>query len=450
MATFSNDTIAALATGLCTGSVAIVRLSGPQTRPLLEAMIQGSLPKPQHLGHREILHWKTKATLDYGLIVFFPGPHSLTGEDVGELHLHGNILIAQAVLRAVNSWPGCRLAERGEFARRALMNGKMDLTEVEGLADLMEAQTSAQHEQALRQMGGALSIPLEGWRTELLKALAWVEASLDFSDEDDRNEEAWITHASLLAQKVFDEITRTLHDERCGERLRHGATVVLVGAPNSGKSTLLNALAQRDVALVSPHAGTTRDALEVAYNLQGLPVTFVDTAGLRFTNDNIEALGIERTHMHMRQADIVVLLHPINDDSSPPEITTLAPVLKIRTKSDLHSYHSIPSSHAQSSDVMISAHTGDGLDTLINHLREVLLKSWPSTPPIITRERHREALQDAHAALCSFLHPNASLLPAELRAEDLRLATRAIGRITGHVDCESMLDALFSSLCIGK
>ncbi len=446
MTTFFDATIAALATGPCTGSVAIVRLSGPQTRPLLEAMT-GTLPLAQRLVHRKICHWETQALLDHGLVVFFPSPNSLTGEDVAELHLHGNLLIAQSVLRAVCMWPGCRLAERGEFARRALMNGKMDLTAVEGLADLMEAQTSAQQEQALRQMGGFLSHQVEEWRIQLLQALAWIEASLDFSDEDDGDEQRWLTRARALAQEVFDAISTTLKDDRRGERLRHGATVVLVGPPNAGKSTLLNALAKRDVALVSPHAGTTRDALEVSYNLDGLPITFVDTAGLRATQDEIEALGIARTQTHAQQADVVLLLHPMGDPSSAPQVTTQAPVLKLRTKSDLCPTLDVETTPTTLS---LSAHTGQGMDHLLERLHNLLVSQWPSTPPLITRERHREAFYDAHHALARFLTPSSKSLLPELLAEDLRLAVRAIGRITGRVDCESMLDALFGSLCVGK
>jgi tRNA modification GTPase len=371
-----------------------------------------------------------------------PGPGSFTGEDQAELHIHGGPAVRAAMLRALGRVEGCRPAEPWEFTRRAFLNGRMDVSEVEGLADLIDAETEAQRRQALRQLEGILSQTVEDWRERLIGVLAALEAGLDFSDEGDVALEVESTVVAEV-QALSLEISQHLDDRRRGERLRDGFVVVLAGAPNAGKSTLLNAIAKRDVAIVSSVPGTTRDAIEVHCDLEGLPVTFVDTAGLRDAADEVEAEGIARTRARAARADLVLWLVAPDALERANDLDAFR-TLTVRTKGDLGS-----ASRREEYDLVVSAKTGAGMDQLLARIQSRAEEGLGSGDALITRERHRDALTRAGASL---RQGAGALLDgrAELGAEDVRLALRALGEITGRVDVEQVLDRLFASFCIGK
>ncbi|QRE75286.1 tRNA uridine-5-carboxymethylaminomethyl(34) synthesis GTPase MnmE [Methylobacterium aquaticum] len=433
------DTIYAPATGYGRTAVAVVRISGPQAGRALSTLIRSPLPPARRLSLRMLREPATGDLLDHALIAWLPGPGTATGEDMAELHLHGGPAVRAAVLRSLGDMPGLMPAEAGAFTRRAFLNGRMDLTAVEGLADLIDAETEAQRRQAVRQLDGALGRAVEGWRATLLDVLAATEAALDFSDEGDVDDEALPEAARSAASYARDAIRATLADGRRGERLRDGFTVVLAGAPNAGKSTLLNALARRDVAIVSDIPGTTRDAIEVRCDLGGLPVLLVDTAGLRDSTDAIEVEGVARSRRRIDQADLVLWLCEPGGDAPPP---LSVPVLVVATKVDL-------SEAVPDGTIAVSARTGNGLDRLLAALERSAEASLGSGDALVTRERQRLALERCLRHLDRVVAMGAEL-PAELVAEDLRLAIRALGEVAGRVGVEEMLDRLFSSFCIGK
>lgn len=398
---------------------------------------------------RRIRHPYSGDSLDDALVLWFPGPASFTGEDVAELHVHGGRAVVQAVLGAIGEVPGCRPAEAGEFARRAFDNGKLDLTMAEGLADLIDAETEAQRRQALRQAGGALADLYDGWRSSILEALALVEAAIDFSDEGDVGFTTF-AQAVPVVRDLEAAIARHLADGQRGEILREGFHVVLAGPPNVGKSSLLNALARREAAIVSEEAGTTRDVIEVKLDLEGLPVIISDTAGLREATGAIEREGIRRTLARSQAADLIVWLMDATapDADLPPELADMADrTLWVSNKVDLRSGgwpESLPDDM-----VAISARTGQGIDELARRLAAIARdRIAPSEHPGITHERHRRNLVECHQSLASFLQGSPWQL--ELRAEDLRLAANALGRLTGRIDPEQVLDLIFGRFCIGK
>ncbi|NNM73693.1 tRNA uridine-5-carboxymethylaminomethyl(34) synthesis GTPase MnmE [Enterovirga aerilata] len=437
----SGDTIFAVASGFGRAGIAVIRISGPGTEAALHALVRGPAPPPRRASLRRLHHPVTGEVLDQALVLRMAAPGSFTGEDQAELHIHGGLAVRSAVLRALSSLPGLRAAEPGEFTRRAFLNGRMDLSAVEGLADLIDAETEAQRRQALRQLEGALANKVDDWRDRLADALALAEAGLDFTDEADvshaaSSEAAAIFHAVRL--EIEDELARSSR----AERLREGFVAVIAGPPNAGKSTLLNALARREVAIVSPHPGTTRDAIEVRCDLDGLPVTFVDTAGLREAADPVEGEGIARARRHARGADLVLwLVAP--DAVADGESFGPVPVLNVATKSDL-------ADRPPSADLAVSARTGDGIGRLVEAVREraeaVLAGAGDA---VVTRERHRKALEEVVSAL-SRAEAAQAVGHEELAAEDLRLALRALGRVTGRVDVEEILDRIFGQFCIGK
>ncbi|TXM70665.1 tRNA uridine-5-carboxymethylaminomethyl(34) synthesis GTPase MnmE [Methylobacterium sp. WL69] len=501
------STIFAPASGFGRAAVAVIRISGPAAGPLVTTLA-GPLPAPRRLVLRTLRDPQTGETLDQALVVWMPGPGTFTGEDMAELHLHGGPAVRTAVLRALAALPGCVPAAPGAFTRRAFLNGRMDLTEAEGVADLIDAETEAQRRQALRQLDGALGRQVAAWRDGLIDLLAGVEAALDFSDEGDVDDDALDAALFAKARDLRDAIAATLDDGRRGERLRDGFTVVLAGPPNAGKSTLLNALSRRDAAIVSAIPGTTRDVIEVRCDLGGLPVTLVDTAGLRKATDAIEAEGIRRTRARMAQADLVLLLDdarvvsapgPLPDPSPDPrgspllegegqgevcgfsgDVPHLTPTLSFQERepavpladaSGLSTIApewscdegSVPSSGAailrvstksdllpvpvSSDTIAISAVTGSGLDTLLAAIERHAANAVGGEAALITRERHRDGLTRCRDHLDRLLQGTA--LP-ELAAEDLRLAVRALGEVAGHVSVDEMLDRLFSGFCIGK
>jgi tRNA modification GTPase len=434
----SDDTIFAPASGQGRAAICVIRISGPATRSILET-IAGPLPEPRRLALRTLRDPGSTEAIDQALVAWMPGPGNFTGEDQAELHIHGGLASRAAVLRVLNALDRVRPAEAGEFTRRAFLNGRMDLSRVEGLADLIEAETEAQRRQAFRQLEGKLGRAIETWREELLQTLAVLEAAIDFSDEGDVPE-ALETEAGGRLRDVRDAIGETL-SRPGGERLRDGFTVVIAGPPNAGKSTLLNALARRDVAIVSPVAGTTRDIIEVHMDLEGLPVIVVDTAGLRDSDDPVEREGVARARARAEAADLVLWLVPPEGGGEPPPRVA---ALKVGTKADL-------GEPLGGSDIRISAATGQGIPELLAQMAEqARAMVGQGDDAVITRERHRRALERAYSALDRALQLLQGGHAIELAAEEVRIATWATGEITGRVDVEDVLDRLFSAFCIGK
>jgi tRNA modification GTPase len=374
--------------------------------------------------------------IDRGLVLRFEGPASFTGEDSAEFHVHGGRAVVEAMLSALAAIPGLRPAEPGEFTRRAVENGKLDLTRAEALADLIDAETEGQRRQALRQYEGVLYELYESWRTRLIAAVAWAEAAIDFTDEE--IPEDVFSKARTALGEIAKEIQAHLNDRHRGELVRHGLNLTVIGNPNAGKSSLVNALAKRDVAIVSEVAGTTRDVIEVRLNLGGYLVTLADTAGLRETSDAVESEGVRRALARAESADLVILLQ---DGTAAKAAAFESADLVVWNKADLP----WPEPHE---GLKLSLKTGEGLDALLAALTAKVAQKLeaPAEAPPITRARHRHALEEAAVAL---VRAGAATEP-ELMAEDARLAMRAIGRITGKVDVEDLLGVIFRDFCIGK
>ena len=436
------------------GAIAVVRISGPRATDALiflteahafergQSAREPSLPAPRRMSYRPLIDPASGAEIDRGLVVWFEAPNSETGEHMVELHSHGGRAVVQALLDAIGRLGFCRLAEPGEFTRRAFEHGKLDLTEAEGIADLVAAETEQQRRQALAQMDGALHCLYEDWRTLGLRALAHLEAAIEFPDEDlPPGIDARVTReiAGLARQ-----IEAHLADNR-GERLRQGLSIAIVGPPNAGKSSLLNLLARRDAAIVSETAGTTRDVIEVHLDLGGWPVIVADTAGLRDSADPIEQEGVRRARARAEQADLRLLVVAADDPSWHQTIKawTASDTLFVLNKTDL-----AREAPADFGGVAVSARTGDGVAELLERLETAIAAAFEAgagAPPL-TRVRHREALGEAHAALLRARQEK----EIALAAEDLRLAMRAIGRITGTVRIDELLDVIFRDFCIGK
>jgi tRNA modification GTPase len=443
----AHDTIFALSSGRPPAAIAVVRISGPAARFALETMV-GRLPEPRRAAFARVRDPTTGEAIDSGLIMWIPGPRSETGEDMAELHLHGGRAVIAAALAALGALDGFRLAEPGEFTRRAFANGRIDLTAVEGLGDLIYAETEAQRRQAFRQLDGSLGRQAEIWRTRLIEALALVEARIDFSDEADVPE-GLVGPALAAARTLRDEIARALADDRRGERLRDGLTVAIAGAPNAGKSSLLNRLARREAAIVTPYPGTTRDVIEVHLDLGGYPVTLLDTAGIRAADDPVEQEGVRRAQARAAAADLVLWVTdasaPSNARHEPPMGSQHGPVWTLRNKVDLLDS---TSQRCASSGHAVSALTGAGLDRLVAALTSFVEETFGAgEPALVTRERHRIALRETVEAL---ERAQASDGREDILAEELRLAGRALGRLTGRVDVEDILDVIFRDFCIGK
>lgn len=403
-------------------------------------MFTGGLPPPRTASRRRFRDPATGEQLDDGLVLWFPAPHSATGEDVAEFHLHGSRAVLAAMAQALRG-VGLRPADPGEFTRRAFLNGKLDLTQAEAIADLVAAETEAQHRQALRQLDGELGSLYRSWRERLIRLLAHLEAAIDFPEEELPPEIE--TEIAAGTDRLVADIERHLADGHRGERLRDGIHVAILGPPNAGKSSLLNRLARREAAITSPIAGTTRDIIEVAIALQGYPVVLADTAGLRESEDLVEQEGLRRALQRAEAADIRLFVF----DARRPEDAHAATAwpgpdtFLAANKMDLARCADLPKEA-----LPISALTGEGVDRLLTALGERVSQNYRIEGPVLTRARHRQALEDCLASLQSSRQAE---LP-ELRAEDLRLATRSLGRITGAVDVEDLLDVIFRDFCIGK
>jgi tRNA modification GTPase len=435
----SAETIFALSSAPGKAGVAVIRVSGERAGHAVRALM-GDLPESRRATLAIFRRPGTNEILDRGLVLWFPAPRSVTGEDVAEFHVHGGRASVAGVLEALGTVEGLRPAEPGEFTRRAFEAGKMDLAETEALADLLDAETSAQRRQALRGLEHGIGRKAEAWRERLIEALALSEAEIDFPDEGDVPT-GLISRAAEIAQTLSNEISALLSEGAGGERLREGAVIVITGPPNAGKSSFLNRVAKRDVAIVSPHAGTTRDMLEVALDLGGYPATLIDTAGLRETGDPVEQEALRRARDRAAAADLILWFEDASDNASAPPPETEVPLWRILNKADLAGPEPAKADH------VISALTGEGVEGLLAALAAWLtMELAPAESALITRARHRAALTEARDHLARAALPSAP----ELMAEELRLSARALGRISGRVDVESVLDVIFSSFCIGK
>jgi tRNA modification GTPase len=450
-----RSTIFALSSGRPPAAIAVVRVSGPQAAEALKVLI-GRVPDPRQAGLARVRDPESGEVIDEALALWFPAPHSETGEDVAELQLHGGQAVIAGVLEALDRINGCRLAEPGEFTRRAFENGKLDLTEVEGLADLIAAETQAQRRQAYRQLKGLIGDRAEAWRRRLIEALALIEARIDFSDEADVPENL-VEPALHAAQQLRNEIAASLSDAGRGERLREGLVVAIAGPPNAGKSTLLNRLARREAAIVSPHPGTTRDVIEVHLDLAGYPVTLLDTAGIRDSDDPVEQEGVRRARERAAGADLVLWVTDLSAGGGASDKASAGPAgpeqWLVRNKIDLTLVPGKSESEPKDGinySLTISARTGAGMDTLLAALMTYAKDYFAATEStLVTRARHRRALEETLAALDRALSESADGRE-ELIAEELRSAATTLGRLTGRVDVEDILDVIFRDFCIGK
>lgn len=434
----SKDSIVALSSGRLPAGIAVIRISGPKTRFVLETIVGGGI-KDRFTTLRKLMG-PDGSVIDHGLVVFFPGPGSFTGEDVGEFHVHGSRAVAAKMLETLTGFAGVRHAEPGEFTRRAFLNGKLDLVETEALADLVNAETEAQRRFAVRNAEGAQSELYSGWRRRLIHARAMIEAEIDFAEEEDVpgsvSKAVWTDVAAMA-----DEIERHIQGFKAAEIIRDGFEVVILGAPNAGKSSLFNALAQREAAIVTDEPGTTRDLLEVVLDLHGMRVRVVDTAGLREAAGKVETIGIERARAKAGGADLVLLLEDMVHPQPVGAVPTGVPLLSIGTKTDLMG------ARRGAYDLAISSKEGTGISELLDEIASRAAAAVGGAGEILpSRLRHVELLKEAK----DFLSAALSGQSLELRAEELRVATDRLGRIIGAVDVEDMLDVIFSQFCIGK
>ncbi|WP_047453826.1 tRNA uridine-5-carboxymethylaminomethyl(34) synthesis GTPase MnmE [Rhizobium rhizogenes] len=435
-----GDTIFALSSGALPAGVAVVRISGPEALAAI-ATLTGTLPKPRQAALKTI-RTRNGLTIDRGLVLIFPAPASFTGEDCAEIQVHGGKAVVAALLDELDGFNGCRLAEHGEFSRRALESGKMDLVEVEGLADLIAAETEMQRRLAVEHAAGGLSKLYEGWADRLTRARALIEAELDFADEDDIpgsvSDMVWDDMAKLRA-----ELSAHLAGAGFGEIVRDGLKVVIAGAPNAGKSSLMNALARREVAIVTDIAGTTRDVLHVDLNIEGYAVRLYDTAGLRETEEVIEREGIKRALRTAAEADVILSLAEIGTQAQTDFPGFGGRIVRVGTKADIH-----PADGTEY-DLCISSSTGSGLGELHQLLVEDLQeRSTSLSLALPSRLRHRTLLAESLDALTQAVSATSAGL--DIRAEYLRQTGHSLGRITGRVDVEDLLDVIFSEFCIGK
>ncbi|WP_018406429.1 tRNA uridine-5-carboxymethylaminomethyl(34) synthesis GTPase MnmE [Methylocystis rosea] len=430
----SRDTIFALGTGPGRAAIAVIRISGPGAGEAVK-VLAGKLPAPRQASFAVLRDPETREMLDRGIALFFPGPASSTGEDYAELQLHGGRAVVEGALAALHRLSGLRPAEPGEFARRSFANGKLDLSQAEALADLVDAQTEAQRRQALRVAGGALRRKVEDWRASLVESLALVEAELDFSDEADVGVFSPARLGALLSP-LAEDMRAALQLAPASERMRDGFLVMILGRPNVGKSTLINALTRRDLAIVSPIPGTTRDMIEAHLDIGGLPVTLIDTAGLREAADAIERIGVDRTLARVETADLALWLSDSGEAPPAHDVETI----RVATKTDLTPAHQ--------GAIGVCALSGEGFETLAAAIEaRARARLGDGATSLIVRERHRRALEQAVESIEAILAGGEAL---ELQAEELRRAGAALGRIVGAVDVEEILDAVFSRFCIGK
>lgn len=444
-----NKTIYALSTVFGKSGVAVFRISGNNSLKAVECLtdINSSKISPRHAYFCSLHDVKGNA-LDKALVIYFKAPFSFSGEDIVEIHSHGSKAVIASLLENLGMLEDFRLAEPGEFSKRAFYNGKMDLTEAEGLADLIDAETSEQQKYALRQMDGELKNLYESWRSDLVSVLSYLEAYIDFPDEELPDD--IVSNLENTVFKVKNSIQSHLSQSNCGERLRDGFRVVILGEPNAGKSSLLNTLAKREAVIVSDVAGTTRDAIDVYLNIGGYPVIFTDTAGLHSTEEQIEKKGIEIAYEKAEDADLIVALidgkNPNVEQFEKLSTSCKNKIIYVVNKSDILSQEQCYS-FIEKGFMVISAKQKSGINSLINKVNNCIASEFTgNSSALITRQRYREVLNDVFKNLNDF-NLNKSI---ELAAEDIRLAARNIGKITGRIEVDEILDKIFGSFCIGK
>lgn len=437
-----GETIYSLSSGAGRAGVAVIRVSGPSAGAAVKALAR-RVPEPRRASLRRLDHPDTGTPIDEALVLWLPGPRSFTGEDSVEFHVHGGPAVVAATLDSLGGLEGLRPAEAGEFTRRAFMNGRLDLVAVEGLADLIAAETEMQRRLAQFHSGGGASAVFEGWRSDMIQVLARLEAAIDFVDEEGVADAA-LQEALPRLGLLRDEMRARLDDRHQGERIREGVRIVLAGPPNVGKSSLLNRLAQREAAIVSATPGTTRDVIEVHLDLAGVPVTVSDTAGLREGSaDEIEGAGMERTRAAMTAADLVVWMTAPDADELPPGLDSDA--LRVMNKVDIVT----DGAAEEAAEISVSAKTGQNIDGLVERLSNWARQRFASAgSALITRERQRRAIEECWTHLQRATA--AQGLPLELVAEEVRLAARALARLVGRIDVEDLLDVVFRDFCIGK
>jgi tRNA modification GTPase len=437
-----EETIFALSSGRPPSAIAMVRVSGPQAGTALAALA-GKMPQPR-MATRVLLRDANQEPIDDAVVLWFPAPASATGEDVAEFHVHGGRAVLASLFAALSAFEDIRAAEPGEFTRRGFENGKLDLTEAEALDDLIHADTERQRRQALRQLKGLLGDKARDWRARIIEAAALIEAGIDFSDEGDVPAEL-IAPALAKSATLLGEIQEVLAGQGKSERLRDGLVVAIAGPPNVGKSTLVNQLARREVAIVSPHAGTTRDVIEVQLDLDGYPVTVIDTAGVRETDDPVEQEGVRRARARAAEADLVLWMIDGRDQDGGQ--LDAGPMWVVRNKIDLDPAAASSGRGSQDVRLEISAGRGDGIQHLVARLVAFAQDYFGSSETgMIGRERQRKLLRETAASL----QRSISAVGEELAAEELRTAVHSLGRLLGRVDVEDILDVIFRDFCIGK
>lgn len=444
----NNQTIYALSTVYGKSGVAVIRISGVQAKKVIEQMTDLKSAKPRYAHFVKLHHAASKQLLDKCLLLYFQAPNSFTGEDVVELQIHGSRAVVASTMDSLSQIENFRLAEAGEFSKRAFYNNKMDLTEAEGLADLIEAETAEQQKYALRQMDGGLKELYENWRASLVKLLAHLEAYIDFPDEDIPQDITSGMQNTVF--KLIQDIHKHLQSDKVGERLREGFRVAIIGAPNAGKSSLLNQIAKREAVIVSDIAGTTRDAIDIHLDLGGYPVIFTDTAGLRETTEEIEQKGIEIAYRKAKDADLVICLFDASKDSAQViekyKKDFAECCLVVANKGDKLTLSQIEELQKQGC-LVISAKHNQGTDNLLQTIKESIAERFTSgSGLLISRQRYREALHNVVEYLQEFGFDK----EIELTAEDIRLSAREIGKITGRIEVDEILDKIFGSFCIGK
>jgi len=442
-------TIYALSSGFGISGISVIRISGPKTKHVIEKLSSGKLPRPRVATLKKINKINTNELIDEGIILWFPGPHSYTGEDMAEFHMHGSRAVILAIQNSISQIQGCRLAEPGEFTKLALKNNKINLLKAESIGDLIHSETEIQRKQAIKIMSGKNIFKFDEWRESLIKILSNIEAKIDFPDEDLPAE--ILKNIKNDAEKIKSEIKKTLNDQKVGERIREGFKIAIVGPSNAGKSSLLNYLSRREVAIVSETAGTTRDVIEVHLNIEGLPVIVSDTAGIRDSKDEIEKKGIRLALKNSNDADLnIVVIEPksayfsgfLKDLISDKSIFVI-------NKSDL-GVDNIINEFKKYNPIYISLKKEKNIEELISAIKSKLKDKFKNSEDVlITRERHRNHLNECVNYLENFVakHEKEDFDKA---AEDLRLATRQLGMIVGKVDVEEILDSIFKDYCIGK
>jgi len=442
-------TIYALSSGPGLSGVAIVRLSGPKSKEVIEKLTKDKVPKPRYASLKKIYKLNKDELIDEGIVLWFPSPNSYTGEDMAEFHIHGSKASINALQLEISKFDDCKLAEAGEFTKIAFHNGKINLVEVEGISDLISSETEIQRQQAVKIMSGKSSEKFENVRSNLIKILSYVEAKIDFPEED--LPENILDNIKINVQDIIKELQKIINDQRIGERIREGFKVAIIGPANAGKSSLLNYLADREIAIVSEIAGTTRDVIEAHLNLDGYPVIISDTAGIRDSKDEIEKKGIKLSLKRAEDADIkIIILEPKSIDFKRffKDLVDDRSILVVNKMDDEDT--EVNKDIKKQNPIFISVKKNKNLDSLVKEVKKILENKFISTTDIfITRSRHRENINNCINHLKKF-YDKSSLDDFDKGAEDLRLAIRHLGSIVGKVDVEEILGSIFNDFCIGK